>query len=48
MLLNNFVNSYDPTIEDWYYKELQIDSQVCTLQVLDTSGHKEHSTLRPQ
>ncbi|KAF2802655.1 ras-domain-containing protein [Mytilinidion resinicola] len=32
LCLNHFVETYDPTIEDSYRKQVQIDSQSCTLE----------------
>lgn len=39
--LENFrllLNQYDPTIEDFYRRQFQIDSGHCTLEILDTAG----------
>jgi len=33
-----FVDKYDPTIEDSYRHEVEIDGQLCKLEVLDTAG----------
>jgi GTPase KRas len=46
--LNHFVETYDPTIEDSYRKQVQIDGQSCMLEVLDTAGQEEYTALRDQ
>jgi GTPase SAR1 family protein len=33
-----FVESYDPTIEDAYKKQVEVDGRICCLQILDTAG----------
>lgn len=48
MCLNHFVETYDPTIEDSYRKQVQIDGQSCMLEVLDTAGQEEYIALRDQ
>ncbi|KAK0264545.1 RAS2 protein [Friedmanniomyces endolithicus] len=48
LCLNHFVETYDPTIEDSYRKQVQIDSQSCMLEVLDTAGQEEYTALRDQ
>lgn len=46
--MNHFVETYDPTIEDSYRKQVVIDDQSCMLEVLDTAGQEEYRALRDQ
>jgi GTPase KRas protein len=46
--LNHFVETYDPTIEDSYRKQVVIDGERCMLEVLDTAGQEEYTALREQ
>ncbi|PVH86228.1 hypothetical protein DL98DRAFT_393209, partial [Cadophora sp. DSE1049] len=46
--LNHFVETYDPTIEDSYRKQVVIDGKACMLEVLDTAGQEEYTALRDQ
>ncbi|KAI8613968.1 putative small G-protein Ras2 [Chytriomyces sp. MP71] len=48
LCLNHFVETYDPTIEDSYNKQVVIDDQPCNLEVLDTAGQEEYTALRDQ
>jgi len=43
-----FVEDYDPTIEESYIQHVEVDRQVCVLDVLDTAGQEEFSALREQ
>lgn len=40
-----FLKKYDPTIEDFYHKQLDVDGSVSMLDILDTAGQEEFSGL---
>jgi len=42
----NFVERYDPTIEDSYRKQVEINGKACVLDIMDTAGQEEYCTLR--
>ncbi|GAP84666.1 putative protein ras-2 [Rosellinia necatrix] len=48
LCLQHFVETYDPTIEDSYRKQVVIDGSSCMLEVLDTAGQEEYTALRDQ
>lgn len=48
MIQSHFVDEYDPTIEDSYRKQCVIDQEPALLDVLDTAGQEEYSTMREQ
>jgi small GTP-binding protein len=41
-----FVQKYDPTIEDSYRKQVEIDGRACILDIMDTAGQEEYTALR--
>lgn len=43
---NHFIIEYDPTIEDAYRKQINLDGRSCVLDILDTAGQDEYSALR--
>ncbi|KAJ3279345.1 Ras GTPase [Blyttiomyces sp. JEL0837] len=45
---SQFVDEYDPTIEDSYRKQCNIDGENAVLDVLDTAGQEEYSAMREQ
>ena len=45
---SHFVEEYDPTIENSYQKDFEVDNQVCHLDILDTAGQDEYSAMRDQ
>jgi len=46
--LNCYVETYDPTIEDAYRKQFEVDNRMCFIEVIDTAGQEEYATLRDQ
>ncbi|XP_049849981.1 ras-like protein rasG [Schistocerca gregaria] len=45
---NHFVREYDPTIENSYRRQVEIDGESCILDILDTAGQEEYSAMRDQ
>jgi GTPase KRas protein len=38
IIVDLYVQTYDPKIEDSYRKQLVIDSKLCCVEVIDTAG----------
>jgi len=47
-LQGKFLSEYDPTIEEAYRKTVLVDDEQVTLDILDTAGQEEYSSLREQ
>ncbi|KAI6651672.1 Ras-related protein R-Ras2-like [Oopsacas minuta] len=45
---SEFIEDYDPTIEDTFRRQCAIDEQVVMLDILDTAGQDEFSAMREQ
>ncbi|KYR00318.1 Ras GTPase [Tieghemostelium lacteum] len=45
---NHFIEEYDPTIEDSYRRQCQVDEDTCLLDILDTAGQDDYSAMRDQ
>lgn len=42
----HFMEKYDPTIEDFYRKEIEVDNCPCVLEILDTAGTEQFTAMR--
>lgn len=40
------MESYDPTIEDSYRKQVEVDGRACDLEILDTAGVAQFTAMR--
>ncbi|KAI9102420.1 ras family-domain-containing protein [Phlyctochytrium arcticum] len=47
-LKDEFTNDYDPTIEENYRKNINVDNSACTVNIIDTAGQHEYTALRDQ
>ena len=45
---DSFLDTYDPTIEDSYRKNALIDNEVALLDILDTAGQEEFSSMQDE
>ena len=45
-ITKSFQEKYDPTIEDSYRKQVEVQRKFYTLDILDTAGQEEYSALR--
>ncbi|KAJ6239357.1 ras-like protein [Anaeramoeba flamelloides] len=45
-LQNHFITSYDPTIEECYRRQIFVDEIIVFLNILDTAGQEEYSSMR--
>ena len=48
LIQNQFVEEYDPTIEDSYRKQVVIDGETCLLEIIDTAGKEEYRAMMDQ
>jgi len=45
---SRFVEDYDPTLEDSYRKQVTVDDEECLLDIFDTAGQEDFSSVRDQ
>lgn len=45
LVTDNFLEEYDPTIEDSYRKNITVDEETINLEIVDTAGQEEYSSM---
>jgi GTPase KRas protein len=48
LVTDNFMEEYDPTIEDNYLKHFDVDNEPAMLDILDTAGQDDYSDMQDQ
>lgn len=48
LIMDDFVEDYDPTIEDNYRKQICVDHKPLVLDIMDTAGQEEFNMLEDQ
>ena len=48
LITDNFLEEYDPTIEDSYQKTLVVNGESTQINILDTAGQEEYSSMQDQ
>jgi GTPase KRas len=48
LVTDNFLDDYDPTIEDLYTKTLSVDNEAAPIEVLDTAGQEEFLPMQDE
>jgi len=43
---SEFSDEYDPTIEDFYQKQVEVDGRAAILEILDTAGNEQFKMMR--
>ena len=43
LIQNQFIDEYDPTIEDFFRKQVTVDKETCLLDILDTAVQEEYA-----
>ena len=46
LVADRWLDFYDPTLQDRYTKQVEVDDEVCVVDVLDTAGQEELSAKR--
>ena len=47
-VIGDFMDHYDPTIEDYYRKLVEVDGKPAMLDILDTAGQDEFASMQEQ
>ena len=45
-ITNNFIEYYDPTIEDQYRTKILVDNKLSNINIVDTAGQEEYVSIR--
>jgi GTPase KRas protein len=47
-LFDNFIDEYDPTIEEYYLKQIELDEKPVLLEIMDTAGQEEFQAMQDE
>ena len=45
-IAGQFLERYDPTIEDFFRKQFEVDGTPCIIEILDTAGIEQFASMR--
>jgi len=47
-IVGKFIKKYDPTIQDNYVRQIELENEICMIEIQDTAGQDEYASLTDQ